>query len=98
MPYTISMKRAAQKSKARKAARMELRVPRATKDFIRHAMAVSGRSAADLAYEGARLVLEEHERVLLTGRNREMFLAAVRNPPKPTERLIRALRHHDALR
>jgi uncharacterized protein (DUF1778 family) len=76
---------------------MELRIPPAAKEFIRRAMAVSGRSAADLAYEGAKLVLEEHERMVLGGRDRDAFLAAVRNPPKPSARLIAALRRHDAL-
>jgi len=76
---------------------MELRIPPAAKEFIRRAMAVSGRSAADLAYEGAKLVLEEHDRMVLSGRNRDVFLAAIRNPPKPSARLIAALRRHDAL-
>ena len=60
-------------------------------------MAVSGRSAAELAYEGAKRVLEEHERLLLTGRDRDAFLAAVRNPPPPTARLVAALRRHGKL-
>ena len=76
---------------------MELRIPPSAKDFIRRAMAVSGRSAAELAYEGAKRVLEEHERMQLTGRNRDLFLAAVRNPPSPTTRLVAALRRHDKL-
>ena len=76
---------------------MELRVPPRAKEYIRRAMAVSGRSAAELAYEGAKQVLEEHERMLLTGRDRDAFLAAVRNPPPPTDRLISALRRHDKL-
>lgn len=79
---------------ARKTARMELRIPPATKEFIRRAMAVSGRSAADLAYEGAKRVLEEHERMVLTGRNREAFLAAVRRPPRPSKRLRSAMRRY----
>ena len=76
---------------------MELRVPPAAKDYIRRAMAISGRSAAELAYEGARRVIEEHERMVLTGRDRDAFLAAVRNPPAPSARLISALRRHDKL-
>jgi uncharacterized protein (DUF1778 family) len=81
-------------AKARKTARMELRIPPSAKALIRRAMAVSGRSAADLVYEGARRVLEEHERLLLAGRNRDAFLAAVRRPPKPSSRLVAALRRH----
>jgi uncharacterized protein (DUF1778 family) len=77
---------------------MELRVPPSTKAFIRRAMDISGRSAAELAYEGAKRVLEEHERMTLAGRDRDAFLTAVRNPPPPTARLISALRRHDKLR
>ena len=89
---------ATSRDKALSTARMELRVPPAAKEFIQRAMAISGRSAAELVYEGAKRVLEEHERMELTGANREAFLAAVRNPPKPSERLIAALRRHDKTR
>jgi hypothetical protein len=47
------------------------------KESIRRAMAVSGLTAGDLAYEGARRVLDEHERMLLTGADRDAFLDAV---------------------
>jgi len=81
----------------RKSARMELRIAPAAKEVIRRAMAISGHSAGDLAYEGAKRVLEEHERMVLTGRNRDAFLAAVQNPPPPAARLVAALRRHDEL-
>ena len=74
--------------------RIELRVAASAKDLIRRAMAVSGLTAGDLAYEGARRVLDEHERMVLTGADREAFLDAVGNPPQPSERLIAALRRH----
>ena len=45
--------------------RIELRVASSAKQLIRRAMAVSGLTAGDLAYEGARHVLEEHERMVL---------------------------------
>lgn len=72
--------------------RMELRVAASAKDLIQRAMAVSGLTAGDLAYEGARRVLDEHERMVLTGADRDAFLDAVANPPQPTERLIAAMR------
>src|SRR5688572_19822049 len=81
----------------RSTARMELRMPPSTKELIRRATAISGRSAADFAYEAAKRVLEEHELMVLTGRNRDTFLAAVRNPPLATARLVAALRRHDKL-
>ncbi len=74
--------------------RIELRVAASAKDLIQRAMAVSGLTAGDLAYEGARRVLDEHERMVLTGADREAFLKAVMAPPQPTERLVAALRRH----
>jgi len=74
--------------------RIELRVAPSAKLLIQRAMAVSGLTAGDLAYEGARRVLEEHERMLLVGEDRDAFLAAVMNPPEPTEKLVAVLRRY----
>ena len=74
--------------------RIELRVAASAKQLIQRAMAVSGLTAGDLAYEGARRVLDEHERMVLTGADRDAFLDAVLNPPAPTAKLIAALRRH----
>jgi uncharacterized protein (DUF1778 family) len=81
----------------RKTERLELRVAPSAKRIIQRAMAVSGLAAGDLAYEGARRVLEDHERMVLSGADRDVFLEAIRNPPKPTAALIRALRRHREL-
>jgi uncharacterized protein (DUF1778 family) len=74
--------------------RIELRVGSSAKELIQQAMAVTGLTAGDLAYEGARRVLDEHERMVLTGADREAFFEALVNPPDPSERLIAALRRH----
>ena len=74
--------------------RIELRVASSAKDLIRRAMSVSGLTAGDLAYEGARRVLEDHERMVLAGADRDAFLAAVMSPPKPTARLTATLKRH----
>ena len=74
--------------------RIELRVGASAKELIQRAMAVTGLTAGDLAYEGARRVLDEHERMVLTGADREAFLDALMNPPEPSEKLIAALRRH----
>ena len=78
----------------RKTARMELRVTPSVRQLIERATAVSGLAAGDLAYEGARRVLEEHERMVLRGADREAFLKAVSEPPPPASRLVAALRRH----
>ncbi len=74
--------------------RIELRIASSAKELIQRAMAVSGLTAGDLAYEGARRVLDEHPRMILTGADRDAFLDAVLNPPAPTTKLVDALRRH----
>ncbi len=77
--------------------RLELRVSRSAKQLIQRAMAVSGLTAGDLAYEGARRILDEHERMVLVGADREAFLEALLNPPEPAEKLVAAVKRHRAL-
>jgi uncharacterized protein (DUF1778 family) len=74
--------------------RIELRVAPSAKLLIQRAMAVSGLTAGDLAYEGARRVLDDHERMLLVGADRDAFLDAVMAPPEPTKKLVAALKRH----
>jgi uncharacterized protein (DUF1778 family) len=84
-------------ARERKSARLELRVTPSIRRLIERATAVSGLAAGDLAYEGARRVLEDHDRMVLRGADRDAFLDAVANPPAPTARLIAAFRKHRKL-
>jgi uncharacterized protein (DUF1778 family) len=84
----------ARRTREQKTERMELRVAPSVRKLIQRATAVSGLAAGDLAYEGARRILEEHERMVLRGADRDAFLNAVSNPPPPAERLVSALRRH----
>jgi uncharacterized protein (DUF1778 family) len=84
----------ARRDNERKRERIELRVAPSAKRLSRRAMAVTGLTAGDLAYEGARRVLDEHERMTLTAADRDAFLAALRTPPPPTKKLIAALKRH----
>jgi uncharacterized protein (DUF1778 family) len=77
--------------------RIELRIAPSAKQLIRRAMDVTGLTAGDLAYEGARRVLDEHERMMLSGADRDVFLKALLDPPAPTARLVAALKRHRAL-
>jgi uncharacterized protein (DUF1778 family) len=81
----------------RKNDRVELRVDPSTKQRIERAMAVPGRTAADLGYEGDRRVLEEQERMVLTGSDRAVFVEAIANPLPPTRKLVAALKRHRRL-
>ena len=76
----------------RKTERLELRVAPSTRRLIERATAISGLAAGDLAYEGARRVLADHDHMVLRGADREAFLAALERPPRPAARLVRALR------
>jgi uncharacterized protein (DUF1778 family) len=71
-----------------------VQVTASANEFIRRAMAATGLTAGDLAHEGARRVLDEHERMLLTGRDRDAFLEAVAHPPAPSKQLVAALERH----
>jgi uncharacterized protein (DUF1778 family) len=87
------------KSKQRrelKSERLELRVAPSAKAVILRAMVVSGLPAADLALEGAKHVLEDHERMVLRGADREVFLEAIRSPRAPSRRLVEAFKLHVA--
>lgn len=81
----------------RKTERLELRVAPSVRRMIERATAISGLAAGDLAYEGARRILEEHERMVLRGADAEAFLRAVEHPPAPSARLVAALRRRSAL-
>lgn len=74
--------------------RLELRLTPSRKAVIQKAMAVSGQTAAEIAYQGACHVLEQHERMALEGDDREAFLEALLDPPKPTRKLVEALKLH----
>jgi uncharacterized protein (DUF1778 family) len=101
MPHSLIMATSTRRKVLRpgesKRERIELRVSASAKQLIHQVMAVSGLTAGDLAYEGARKVLDEHERMVLTGSDREAFLKAVSVPPRPNKKLAAALRHHRRL-
>ncbi len=80
-----------------KTERIELRVSLSARKMIETATAISGLAAGDLAYEGARRVLEDHDRMVLRGADRDAFLDAIAKPPRPSARLVAALRKHRKL-
>ncbi len=79
-----------------KRVRMELRVAATAKTLIQRAMAVSGMTAGDLAYEGARRILDEHDRMKLAQADADAFLKAVAVPPPPADRLVKAFERRNA--
>ena len=81
-------------NRERKTQRLELRIAPSAKKMIQQAMSVTGLAAGDLAYEGARRLLDEHQRMLLSGADRDAFLAAMDRKPDPAPRLVEALKRH----
>ncbi|MCC2665945.1 MAG: hypothetical protein K0S96_1131 [Geminicoccaceae bacterium] len=52
---------------------MELRLAPGAEQAIQRAMAITGPDTSDLAYEAARRALEEHERRVPSGADRDAF-------------------------
>ncbi|MGD0721417.1 MAG: DUF1778 domain-containing protein [Roseiarcus sp.] len=77
-----------------KTQRLELRIAPSAKRVIQEAMAATGLAAGDLAVEGARRLPDEHQRMVLQGADRDMFLAAISREPSPAPALIEALKRH----
>ena len=92
MPST--RKKSASPKREYKSQRLELRLAPSAKKVIQQAMAVTGLAAGDLAYEGARRLLVEHQRIAMLGAGRDVFLAAIDRTPDPSTRLVEALKRH----
>jgi uncharacterized protein (DUF1778 family) len=59
--------------------------------------ATSQKHQTDHARDESRLLGEDHERMVLRGADREVFLNAIANPGRPGARLVAALRKHRKL-
>jgi uncharacterized protein (DUF1778 family) len=78
--------------------RLGFRVDEETKDLIERAAYLSRRKVSEFCVtalgDTARRTIAEHETLALSDRDRKAFFDALINPPKPSERLIRALAEH----
>ena len=54
-------------------------------------MATSKRTTSSRSKKSTR---SKHERMVLTGKDRDALLAAIANPPAPTAKLVAALKLH----
>jgi uncharacterized protein (DUF1778 family) len=82
--------------KEAKSERMEMRVSASAKQVIQRATAVSGLSVADLAYDAALRLLNQHERIELAEADRKVFLDALLAPPELSLRLAAAMARRSA--
>src|SRR3954469_20868405 len=78
--------------------RLGFRLDEETKDIIERAAYLSRRKVSDFCVtalaDTARRTIAEHETLALSDRDRKAFFDALVNPPRPSERLVRALAEH----
>lgn len=78
--------------------RLGFRLDEDTKDLIEYAAHLSRRKVSEFCVaaltESAHRTIREHETLELSVRDREAFFKALIDPPKPSERLARALVAH----
>jgi uncharacterized protein (DUF1778 family) len=81
-----------------RAGRLGFRVDKGTKELIERAAHLERRKLTDFCMtaltDAARRTIAEHETLSLSERDRQAFFDALVNPPKPSERLARALAAH----
>jgi uncharacterized protein (DUF1778 family) len=81
--------------------RLEARVTRELKQLIEQAAELEGRSITDFivasTQAAARRVIQERELLKLGARDREVFVQALMNPPKPNEKLRQAVRRYHGI-
>lgn len=78
--------------------RLGFRVDEQTKDLIERAAHLERRKLTDFCLtaltDAARKTIAEHETLKLSERDRKAFFNALVDPPKRSERLVRALAEH----
>jgi uncharacterized protein (DUF1778 family) len=81
------------------AARLELRLDLKRKRLIEQAAELLGQSVSTFTVSSAVLqasqVIERFGTLVLSDRDRDAFLKALDNPPKPNARLKKAFKAHD---
>jgi len=81
-----------------RAERLGFRLDEETKNLIERAAYLSRRKVSDFCVtaltDTAHRTIAEHETLELSHRDRTAFFEALINPPKPSERLARALAAH----
>lgn len=87
---------AASTGSATESARINLRTSPEAKALIERAAAIMGSTVSSFmlqnAYEAARRLVAEQEVITLSDRDRDAFLAALENPPEPTQALFDLMR------
>ena len=87
-----------QRRQPRKAERIEARLNPEQKRRIEYAARLKGTSISDFmvlsADDAAARTIQEHEVWVLTGRDREVFVSGLLNPPAPSARMKAAAQRY----
>jgi uncharacterized protein (DUF1778 family) len=79
--------------------RLGFRVDESTKALIERAAQLERRKVTDFCMtvltDAARRTIAEHERIVLSERDRVVFFETLVNPPAPSEQLQRAFAEHN---
>lgn len=81
---------------ASKTSRIDLRVSQEQKELLETAASIKGISVS--AYllanclEKAQVDLAQHQKLVLSDRDRDLFLSLIANPPKPKQDLVEAMK------
>ena len=91
---TTATKKAA--TKKRKYSRIDLRVTPEQKDLLEQAASLAGLSLSaymlSQCLKVARENIEDHQRLVLSDRDRSLFLSLIENPPEPCQDLKSAMK------
>lgn len=86
------------REKPGRAERLGFRIDEDTKDLIERAAQLTRRKVSDFCVtalaDTARRTIAEHEALVLSEADRAAFFEALIHPPKPNERLTRAIAEH----
>lgn len=86
---------------ARKKERIYVRVSKDLKLLLEHAAEVSGRNLSEFvvksAYDAAQKTIKDFARIRLAEQDRDVFLAALSNPPAPNDALKAAAKRYRKL-
>ena len=78
--------------------RLGFRLDEQTKDLIERAARLESRKLTDFCVaaliDAARRTIAEHETLILSDLDREVFFDTLMSPPQASERLVRALAEH----
>lgn len=81
-----------------KTERLEARVTPEQKELFQHAADIQGRNLTDFLISSARnaaiQAIQEHDTMILSMRDREVFVEALLNPPVPSEKLRSAAQRY----